>query len=279
MTIKVESGPTYHVVEVDLGVAHNNEEVYIPGDRITVVYLDGSLTIRLEEPDNPPIDLTKVSKLDVTPLRFRYIYFTNTAQSGKKAILYIGREASFSAVPVRAGIVGLSDVNDVRINPATEDTLKALIDDTIKGVLRSIGDAGDSPANVTGYTVLKLLDIISDHMQYLRRHNADVVVYSLLTSTPLGANAEYTSVWIDLFYNFWTYFMATVYSDVDGTLYIEQSPDSTNVDREDSLSYTGGSKSGNLLKVQIMMRYVRVRYVNGATAQTVFRLGRRWSEA
>ena len=35
--------------------------------------------------------------------------------------------------------------------------LKALTDDTIKGLLRSIGDAGDSPANITGKTLLKLL--------------------------------------------------------------------------------------------------------------------------
>jgi len=36
--------------------------------------------------------------------------------------------------------------------------LKALIDDSIKGILRSIGDSGDSPANATGKTLLRILN-------------------------------------------------------------------------------------------------------------------------
>jgi hypothetical protein len=36
--------------------------------------------------------------------------------------------------------------------------VRALIDDTIKGVLRSLGDAGASPSNTTGQTLLYLLN-------------------------------------------------------------------------------------------------------------------------
>ncbi len=40
--------------------------------------------------------------------------------------------------------------------------LKALIDDSVKGLLRSIGDAGDTPDNQTGQTALKKLHQLSD---------------------------------------------------------------------------------------------------------------------
>ena len=39
---------------------------------------------------------------------------------------------------------------------ASYQYIKALIDDTIKGVFRSIGDAGAAPSNTTGKTALQL---------------------------------------------------------------------------------------------------------------------------
>jgi len=42
--------------------------------------------------------------------------------------------------------------------------LGTLKDDTVKGVLRSIGDAGDSPVNATGETVLSRLKGINDNL-------------------------------------------------------------------------------------------------------------------
>lgn len=39
---------------------------------------------------------------------------------------------------------------------ASYQYIKALIDDTIKGVFRSIGDAGATPSNTTGKTALQL---------------------------------------------------------------------------------------------------------------------------
>lgn len=48
--------------------------------------------------------------------------------------------------------------------------LSALVDDTIKGVLRSIGDAGDSPANTQGKTLLQLEhDILAQLQVQLRK--------------------------------------------------------------------------------------------------------------
>mgnify|MGYP000223932335 CR=1 FL=1 len=46
---------------------------------------------------------------------------------------------------------------------------KALVDDSIKGALRSIGDAGASPLNTTGKTLLQLnTDILSKQGTQLR---------------------------------------------------------------------------------------------------------------
>jgi hypothetical protein len=44
---------------------------------------------------------------------------------------------------------------------------QALIDDTVKGLMRSIGDAGASPTNSTGYTLLSHLATISTRVDKL----------------------------------------------------------------------------------------------------------------
>lgn len=121
MTITLQKGRTYDIITVDLSVAHDNYELYCPGDRLIVVSITGNLTVRLDEPDNPEIDLAKTVKLDVTPTKFKYLYFTNSAQSGKSAIIYVGRDASFFADPLRSAIVGVLDSEENRINPAKED--------------------------------------------------------------------------------------------------------------------------------------------------------------
>jgi len=115
--------------------------------------------------------------------------------------------------------------------------------------------------------------LVSD--ERLANEEARVSLFSILTQTPLAANAEFTSDWEDLATKKFSYYIVTVYSDVDGTVCVQQSPNGTDVDREECISYTGGSKSGNVIKAQIVSRYVRVKYTNGAAAQSVFRLSRR----
>ena len=61
-----------------------------------------------------------------------------------------------------------------------------------------------------------------------------------------------------------------VYSDKGGTLYVEQSGDGLSWDVIDSWSVTGGSGLG--FTVEKIAQHVRVRYVNGTTDQTEFRL-------
>jgi len=151
-----------------------------------------------------------------------------------------------------------------------EVLVKALIDNTIKGVLRSIGDAGDAPANVTGETVLRRLFRIRDDLYWLRRKYSTTFEKGTVTTTPLGANASFTQSWQDYERPLYAYLMYLCYSDVSGTMYSEWSHNAVDVIREDSLSYTGGSKTGNLIDTRILAKYARARYVNGATAQTTF---------
>ena len=61
-----------------------------------------------------------------------------------------------------------------------------------------------------------------------------------------------------------------VYSDKSGTIYIEQSGDGLSWDVIETISITGGSGKG--FTIEKVAHHVRVRYVNGAADQAVFRL-------
>jgi len=66
------------------------------------------------------------------------------------------------------------------------------------------------------------------------------------------------------------YIIGSCYSDQSGTLKVQFSPDGTNWDVEEEISYTGGTKMG--FSVEVVCPYCRIVYTNGATDQTVFRL-------
>jgi len=88
------------------------------------------------------------------------------------------------------------------------------------------------------------------------------------TTTPLAANASWTSSVDDSPYT--RFICGSVYADQPGTLYVEQSPDGSNWDVVDSFSVPAGT--GLKFSVEKVLPYVRVRYVNGANSQEVFRL-------
>ena len=69
--------------------------------------------------------------------------------------------------------------------------------------------------------------------------------------------------------------VGTVFSDQAGTHNIEQSFDDTNFDV--STSYTITANDGSGFSEELVAPYVRLRYVNGGTPQTVFRLYSRFS--
>jgi len=153
---------------------------------------------------------------------------------------------------------------------ALKDHTRALVDDTIKGLLRSIGDAGDNPGNYSGYTVLYMLNQLWFRINTIAAETGFV----LLTTTPLGANASFTSSADDRLYRTQKTVIAHAFSDQAGTLYIEQSPDGTNWDLSESVSVP--ANTGTALVTTVKSKYVRFRYVNGATAQTVFRFAKRY---
>jgi len=141
MTITVVQGTHYATIEIDLGVAHSDYEIEINGDTITVEYIDGELEVKLNEKDEPTIPLHRLARIETRPVSFNKLYFTNVAQTGKSAILKIGRAAAFLVYPRLIGAVGLLDVAEARINPAKEDGNLASILGQLDITLSALRDA------------------------------------------------------------------------------------------------------------------------------------------
>jgi hypothetical protein len=156
--------------------------------------------------------------------------------------------------------------------------INALVDDSIKGLLRSIGDPGATPTNSTGKTLLSRLSDIWSNITYGLGSQTPPVTFS---TTPLAAGATYTGTTKDFYYNGSPnplgFYNVMAYSDQAGTVYIEQSHDSSNWDYTESQSLTGGTAAK--LKSAVYTRYIRPKYVNGATLQAVFRFGGRGAMA
>jgi hypothetical protein len=154
--------------------------------------------------------------------------------------------------------------------------ITSLIDDTIKGLLRSVGDAGASPANTAGQTILYRLTSIATSLLEGKQLLGFDRKASTFTTTPLSAGATFTGAsqdWGSGYPHSVGFYNVMAYSDQDGTIYLEQSHDNSNWDYSESQALTGGM--ADKLKSPIYARYVRPRYVNGGTGQTVFRFGGR----
>ena len=182
-------------------------------------------------------------------------------------------------------VVQIGDKNGALINPSTEDTLKlvydavkSIVDDSVKGLLRSIGDAGANPANVTGYTVLQRLHEIWSHTAYTLPRLAYPCDGETYTTTPLGANAIYYSPARDFIYSRLSAMGVMGYADqptaTDG-VQIQLSLDGTNWDYVGAKATLSGAGAVSLAQV-VTARFARAVWKNGATAQTVFRFGGRY---
>jgi len=88
------------------------------------------------------------------------------------------------------------------------------------------------------------------------------------TTTPLGASGTYISSSFNT--TGFSRITGGVFTDQAGTLQVQQSPDGTNWDVVSSFSVSANAGTG--FSVELVCPYVRLYYVNGATAQTVFRL-------
>jgi hypothetical protein len=67
------------------------------------------------------------------------------------------------------------------------------------------------------------------------------------------------------------------YSDQAGSLLIEQSIDGQNWDFDTTVTVV--ANTGKEFKIELYAAYIRLTYTNGATPQTEFRLGARFSSA
>jgi hypothetical protein len=90
------------------------------------------------------------------------------------------------------------------------------------------------------------------------------------TTTPLTASQTYTTP-TPIHCGGNARITGTVYSDKAGTLYIDFSPDGTNWDYSTTaVSVSAGTGTG--FSEEVVAPFARLRYVNGGTAQTTFRL-------
>lgn len=93
------------------------------------------------------------------------------------------------------------------------------------------------------------------------------------TTTALAASGTYTtSAAVNV--SAMRRVFGTVISDQSGTLYVQQSPDGSNWDVQSSFSVAANDAAGQgtSFSVDVAAPSARLHYVNGATAQTVFRL-------
>lgn len=88
------------------------------------------------------------------------------------------------------------------------------------------------------------------------------------TVTPLLSTASFTSP--AQFVQRATDITGTVFADEPGTLEIQQSGDGTNWDQ--TTTYAVPANNGVAFEVPLYSQWWRIVYVNGSTAQTVFRL-------
>ena len=88
------------------------------------------------------------------------------------------------------------------------------------------------------------------------------------STSPLAAGADYTGSAIDV--SNYTKIVGLVFADQDGDFYIDWSIDETNWDYSDHIAVT--ASTGAPVNIDVKAQYARVRYVNGATNQTVFRM-------
>lgn len=90
------------------------------------------------------------------------------------------------------------------------------------------------------------------------------------TTTSLTANQTWTSPAPTILTGASSHLVGTAFANVAGTLFVEQSPDGTFWDVSSQFAVPAGAGIG--WDVGVVAPYARLRYVNGAAAQTTFRL-------
>jgi hypothetical protein len=87
------------------------------------------------------------------------------------------------------------------------------------------------------------------------------------TNTPLPANGSYITAWYEVPWA--SEIILYMLADQAGYFLIEGSEDQSTISWSRTTSYTAGAHTTE--RWPRMTRYIRARFVNGATAQTLFR--------
>jgi len=119
------------------------------------------------------------------------------------------------------------------VEEALKPYLKALVDDAVKGVLRSIGDAGATPANTAGYTVLRQLHEIRGFTTHIR----DTLRYRSAYSTSTAATLTVTLA-VENYTEGRSHVEVGVRSSSSGDFYVEGSHDNSRWWPVDTLTVT-----------------------------------------
>lgn len=211
--------------------------------------LDVSLASRATETTLSSIDSTLTTQLDVL-LSTRATEATLSTLDSKFSAL--GQNTSANSTPVVLAsdqsaipIQGVDTVGD----PVTE------IPVTIAGI--------DESGN-------KRILATDDAGQVLLR-NRGVIDTNNSSTTPLGAGATFTGTVTEILD--FSHISVYIFTDQDSAsegLIVEWSQDGTNFDENDM--YTISANDGKLYSFGPPSRYFRIRYINGATPQTTFRL-------
>jgi len=81
------------------------------------------------------------------------------------------------------------------VEEALKPYLKALVDDTVKGLLRSIGDAGATPANTTGKTLLRWFYELEVELAWIRSSLYPRSAYATSTAAALTVTLAVDDPW------------------------------------------------------------------------------------
>jgi len=122
-------------IDLDLGTARSNVEVQIGGTGLTLVGATGQVYVRLNEPQNPIIDMNKA--FSVTGQFYR-IFITNTAQAGLVATLLVNSPSMSQTgiIPVSNTISGLpGTLVQVGLTPTVYNVTMTLTDTEYSQVL------------------------------------------------------------------------------------------------------------------------------------------------
>lgn len=153
--------------------------------------------------------------------------------------------------------VGISDISDTVKTKITSAIDNALLNQVVQNILSKLNvDLSTRASESTLNSILQSLDEIG------------VLALIDYTTSPLNANGSWTST-VDSDTKTGR-IVGSVYADVSGTLYVEQSPDGSSWDIADTYNITGNS--GVKFSVEKVCPYARVKYVNGSSDQTTFRL-------